>query len=364
VLLAILVIGCFIVLKPFLVTVLWALILALSTWPTFRWLERRLGGRRTLAALIVTLGLVAALLVPLIIVGTSVADDISRFSARAREFFADGLPPTPPEWLAGLPVAGPDLAAQWTDLAEDTDRLADLIRQHIPAVRDWLLRTAGALTLGLLELALSLIIAFIFLRQGPAVSRRLGVMVDKLTGHERGQHLLAVAQGTLKGVVYGIIGTALAQGVLTVIGLWMAGVPSALFLGVVAGLLSVLPFGPGLIWLPAAIWLFNSGETGWGIFLLLWGALVVNGADNIIKPYFIGRGSALPLLLVFLGIFGGAIAFGFLGIFLGPTLLAVAYSLFVAWTSMETGRPPVAEGAVPVEPAAPIEPQPGPSLQA
>jgi predicted PurR-regulated permease PerM len=134
---------------------------------------------------------------------------------------------------------------------------------------------------------------------------------------------MQVAGETIKGVVYGIIGTAFAQGVLIGLGLWLADVPAPFFLGIAACIISILPGGAGLIWLPAALWLFYEGESGWGAFMLLWGFLVVGSVDKFLKPYLIGRGSALPLLLVFLGIFGGALGVGVLGLFLGPTIQAV-----------------------------------------
>ena len=134
------------------------------------------------------------------------------------------------------------------------------------------------------------------------------------------------------GVVYGILGTALAQGALAAFGLWLAGVPGALFLGLLTTLLSFVPFGPPAVWLPSTIYLFSIDRIEWGIFMGLWGLLVVSTVDNIIRPYFISLGSALPLLLVYLGVLGGIIAFGFLGLFIGPTLLAIAYTIIREWT--------------------------------
>ena len=129
-----------------------------------------------------------------------------------------------------------------------------------------------------------------------------------------------------------MLGTALAQGALAAFGLWLAGVPGALFLGVITSLLSFVPMGPPMVWLPSTLWLFSTGEITWGIFMGLWGFFVVSTVDNIIRPYFISLGSALPLLLVFLGVLGGIVAFGLLGVFIGPTLLAVGYTLIREWS--------------------------------
>jgi predicted PurR-regulated permease PerM len=132
-------------------------------------------------------------------------------------------------------------------------------------------------------------------------------------------------------VVYGILGTAIVQGVLTAFGLWLSGVPRPVLLGGIAGFLSVLPIGAPVIWIPAAIWLMGSGHLGWGIFLAIYGVVAVSGADSVIRPWFIARGAQLPFLLTVLGVLGGALAFGLLGIFLGPVLLGIGYTLVNEW---------------------------------
>jgi len=133
-------------------------------------------------------------------------------------------------------------------------------------------------------------------------------------------------------VVYGIVGTAIAQGLVAFIGFLIAGVPGAALLGFLTFLLSMVPVGPPLIWAGAVIWLAFKSSTGWAIFMVIWGFFVISGIDNVIKPLLISRGSSLPFVLVMLGVFGGVFAFGFVGIFLGPTLLAVGYSLVRMWT--------------------------------
>jgi predicted PurR-regulated permease PerM len=133
-------------------------------------------------------------------------------------------------------------------------------------------------------------------------------------------------------VVYGVIGTALAQATLQGLGLWLAGVPAAFFLSFLTFFLGFVPVGPPLVWVPASAWLLYNGAIGWGMFMVVWGVFVVSGVDNVLRPYLISRGSKLPLLLVFFGVLGGLFAFGFLGLFLGPTLLAVGYVLFQEWT--------------------------------
>jgi predicted PurR-regulated permease PerM len=184
---------------------------------------------------------------------------------------------------------------------------------------------------GILYLSLSVFMSFFLYQDGATLSARLEALFTRVGG-KQAPELFRIARDTIKSVVYGIIGTALAQGFLAGTGFLIAGVPGVLLLGVLTCILSLIPLGPPLIWAPAAIWLFQKGELGWSIFLALWGMLVVSAVDNVLKPYFISRGSHLPFILVFLGVLGGVMAFGLLGIFLGPTLLAIAYALFREWS--------------------------------
>jgi predicted PurR-regulated permease PerM len=156
--------------------------------------------------------------------------------------------------------------------------------------------------------------------------------VSRLSG-DRGRRLVGVAATTMRGVVYGIIGTAIAQGVAAGIGFLIAGVPAAPLLGLATFFLSPVPIGPPLVWIPAAIWLFYHGSTGWAIFMAIWGVAVVSSVDNVIKPLIISRGSNLPFILVLLGVLGGVVAFGFIGLFLGPTLLAIGYVILQEWNA-------------------------------
>jgi predicted PurR-regulated permease PerM len=144
--------------------------------------------------------------------------------------------------------------------------------------------------------------------------------------------LLNVAGSTTKSVVYGIIGTAIAQAAMAAIGFWIAGVPGALLLGFLTFVLSLVPGGPPFVWVPVTIWLLYTDQPGWALFMAIWGFISISGIDNIIRPYLISRESRLPLLLVFLGVIGGVLAFGFIGIFLGPTLLALGFTLLMEWT--------------------------------
>ncbi len=342
--LAVVVGGCFIVLKPFLPALLWSTILSIATWPAFHWLEARLGGRTSLAAAIMSIILAVGFLVPLSILGGSLAENFAKFAGNVLGVFETG-PPPPPAWVADVPLFGDELSDLWQAYANDTTRFAETVSEYVKPATEFLLGVGTKIGRGIVDLALSVLVAFFFFRDGAYGAARLRVLMDKVAG-PRGRHLLEIAEKTMIGVIYGILGTSLAQGLLAAFGLWLAGVPGALFLGLLTSLLSFVPMGPPMVWLPSTIWLFSIGRIEWGIFMGLWGFGVVSTVDNIIRPYFISLGSALPLLLVYLGVLGGIISFGFLGLFIGPTLLAIAYTIIREWThskELDESEQPAAE---------------------
>ena len=191
---------------------------------------------------------------------------------------------------------------------------------------EWIASFGG----GILELVLSLVIAFFLYREGGTAGSRLYAFSSRI-GSERATRALDVAGGTIKGVVYGIVGTNLIQGVLSGIGFWVAGVPGAFLLGFLCFFLTMVPLAPTFIWLPSSLYLFYNGSTGMAIALAIWSFLIFNPLENVLRPYLISRGSDLPILLILLGMLGGLAAFGLLGIFVGPTILAVGYGLLIDW---------------------------------
>jgi predicted PurR-regulated permease PerM len=337
--LSFLAIGCFLVLRPFASSIMWAVILTFSTWPVYAWLERTLGGRKSLAALIMTLLLATAFILPLVMLGTSIAGDLRPVFDAVKDLFAGG-PPLPPAWVAEIPLLGGELHDLWTGIATDSGSLVELINPYLAAVRDVVLASGLTIGRGLIEVSLSVVVSFFLYRDGVYAAEQLHTLGQRVAG-DRAQHLLKVAGDTIIGVVYGAIGTALAQSLLAAFGFWIVGLPQALLLGIAVFFMSLIPSGPPLIWVPVVIWLLYQGEYGSGVFILIWGTFVVSGIDNLLKPYLISRGTSLPLLLVFLGVIGGVLAFGFLGIFLGPTLLAVGFALLREWGVRDKPTPPV-----------------------
>ena len=338
--LALLAAACLLVLQPFGSAILWAAILAVATWPVFERVRGWCGGRAGLAAAAMTTVFVLVLVLPLAMGGIALARHAEIWIESARTWAEGGLP-EPPAWLASVPLAGGWLEARWSATrAEGGSVLRELAPLLQPA-RQWALVAIRNLGEGAMTLGFSALIVFFFWRDGEALAARMRHMVRRIAG-ERALRLAEIARGTIRGTVYGILGTALAQGLLAAIGLAVCGVPGAAVLGVATFLLSVVPMGPPLIWGPAAFWLYQQGESGWALFLVIWGVAVVSSVDNFLKPLLISRGSNLPFVLVLVGVLGGVVAFGFVGVFVGPTLLAVAYSLLDEWTAWQSGarQPP------------------------
>lgn len=322
--------GCLLVLRPFLSALLWATVLCFSTWPIYKRLLWLVRGRRTLAAIIMSLAMILVVFLPFVLIAFAVSDDVRDLTAAIRGWIDTGFP-GPPDWLGKIPLFGYRVAEHWQLLITDHAKLIEESRRLIEPISAVLLVIGKILVSGLVALALSIFIALFFFRDGESIAQNLDAMVKRVAG-ERGHRLLTLAGATVRGVVYGILGTALVQSMMAGIGFLIAGVPGAGMLALLTFFLSVVPVGPPLIWVPAMLWLFHQGRPGWAVFMLVWG-IGVSSIDNVVKPWLISQGSDMPFLLILFGVLGGALAFGFIGVFLGPTLLAVVYRLITEWAA-------------------------------
>jgi predicted PurR-regulated permease PerM len=335
---AVLLIGCIAVIFPFLTDILWAIVLCFSTWPVYSRLLVLLRGRRTVAAALMTLVILLVFVAPFAVIAASLTDDIPRAAERVRAF-VDAGPPQPPAWLAKIPLVGGSMTDVWRDLASGGAQRMAQFRRFLEPLKSWSLMIAAALGSGLFHMTFSLLIAFFLYRDGAAAAAQANRVTDRLGG-EQGRALLDVAGRTVRSVVYGILGTALAQAVVAGIGFFIAGVPQAALLALLTFFLSVVPLGPVLIWVPVTIYFFAHGAIGWGIFMLVWGMLI-SSVDNVVKPLIISRGGGLSFIVILLGILGGATTFGFIGVFLGPTFLAVGVEILRFWTQPRPTAVPV-----------------------
>ncbi len=327
---ALLVVGCFIVVRPFISSILWASILTYSTWPVYERFRRATGGRDNVSALIMTIFVALLLLIPFLIVGYNMADNVVNIIEVVKGLFADGVFTQPPDWLLSLPLVGDKIQEYWTAFELDPQGTIDGMHSFFGYLRKMLLSVGGNIGSGILQMALSIFVSFFLYRDGVRVASSIQEILHKITG-ERTQELMHVVGNTVYAVVYGIFGTAAAQGIVAGIGFLIAGVPGPFLLAFLTFLLAFIPAGAPLIWIPATIWLFYKGSIGWGVFMAIWGFFGISGVDNVIRPYIISKGTKLPFVLVFLGVLGGLMSFGFLGLFLGPVLLTVGYTLLAAW---------------------------------
>ena len=336
---AVLLLGILAVLRPFITAILFGAILAIAGWPLRDFLLRR-GLKRGLAATLLLLLALAVVALPLLAMAPGLGERLAQGAGRLRDYFASA--PQIPSWLAGLPVVGDRLAGMWDKMLLAKGNFWTVLEPYSEALREALVDAAGALGQSVLQIILSLVVATFFWVSGDTLAATLRDILRRLGGETVGA-ALDVAGGAVRSVAYGVVGTAVIQAVIMGIGLAVAGVPGAVLLGFVTLLLALSQIGAPLIivvWAGAAVWLFGQDQQGWGVFMIFWG-LVVTVIDNFIKPLLIGAGVEMPLSLTILGVFGGFVAFGFLGLFIGPTLVAIGFTLLEAWR----GAPAAASGS-------------------
>ncbi|MDR3529180.1 MAG: AI-2E family transporter [Rhodopila sp.] len=334
-------VGCVLVLYPFFSALLWAGILVYTTWPVFDWLRLHLHLRRVWASLLMVALTAVVLVLPIGVAAPGSSDDVAHLRHVVMDSLRAGLPDAP-LWVFDIPLVGLTLGDLWNRWAADISVMLEALRPYFGIVLEGGLGLLLGIANGVLMFLLALFVAFFFYVYGEPIAARLRLILHRIAGVQA-DRLITVTGATVRGVVYGILGTAVVQGILTAFGLWLSGVPRPVLLGGVAGLLSVLPIGAPVVWIPAAIWLMSSGHLGWGIFLAVYGVGAVSGADSLIRPWFIARGAQLPFLLTVLGVLGGALAFGLLGIFLGPVLLGIGYTLVNEWARGADPRPAPAD---------------------
>lgn len=324
-----LVVGVYVVLAPFFAAMLFAVVVCASTWAVFVRLRLLLRGHSGWAALIMTLLLFVMIAGPVTLLAFSLTDAAIGLSNAVKGMLDRG-PVDLPAWVVGLPVVGELIDEYWHRLAESREELVALARRMIDPAQNFAIAAAQIIGQGLLQLIFAVFVMFFFYRDGELLIAKLHSAADRLAA-VMGREFLDVARGTLVSVAYGMIGTALAQGIVATVGFLIAGVPAAFLLGAGTFLVSMIPVGPPLIWGGAAAWLVYNGETGWAIFIIAYGLLVISSVDNVLKPILISRGSSLSFFTVMVGVIGGVLAFGFMGIFVGPTLLALAINLTDHW---------------------------------
>lgn len=321
--------GAFRILWPFLIPLTWATTIAVSSWPLYERLLRAVGGRRGLAVAVMSLALLLVIVVPVYVAITTIVENTERIAAWSKELATLAVP-QPPPWVDSVPVVGASLAARWRDLAAtDAEEIAARVVPYARILVAWFAGQVGGIGLMVLEFLLTVVIAAILFANGEAAAASVDRFAWRLAG-SRGHDAVHLAAQAVRAVALGVVVTALAQSCLGGVGLALAGLPFATILTAVMFVLGVAQIGPLPVLVPAVIWTYWHYSAGWGTFLLTW-SLLVAVMDNFLRPVLIRRGADLPLMLIFAGVIGGLIAFGVIGLFIGPVVLAVAYTLLVAW---------------------------------
>jgi predicted PurR-regulated permease PerM len=321
------------ILQPFLGAAIWAVTIVVATWPLMISIQSRLWNRRSLAVAVMTVILLCVLVVPLWSAIGTIVSNADRIAAWVKSLASFEVPP-PPAWLDRVPLFGDDLVAAWQKIA--VAGVQDFMKKLAPygaIVLRWFATEVGGFGILVLQFLLTVVFSAILYAKGEHAASWTRRFAQRLAG-EQGEHSIRLAGQAVRGVALGVVVTALVQSILGGIGLAIAGVPFAAILTAVMFMLAIAQLGPLLVLIPSVVWIYWSVGTGWGTFLLFW-TLVVGAMDNFLRPFLIKKGADLPLLLIFVGVVGGLIAFGIIGLFVGPVVLAVAHKLLSAWVEEE-----------------------------
>jgi predicted PurR-regulated permease PerM len=341
------------ILYPFLPPIIWAATLVIATWPLMRRVQRRLWNSRALAVAVMTLALLLVFIVPAWLAIATIVQDSDKIVGWAETIATTRLP-TPPIWLGDFPLLGQKLVAGWHRFQDSGVR--KLLEEAVPyagAITQWFIAAVGSFGILLLQLLLTVAFAAIMYAKGELAAAAAIQFGVRLAG-ERGDQSVRLAAQAIRGVALAVVVTAFVQSAIGGMGLILAGVPFASILCAVMFILCLAQMGPALVLIPAVIWMFMRQDPSWALLLLAFSVVSI-GVDNILRPILIRRGADLPLLLILGGVIGGLMAFGLIGIFLGPTVLAVGYKLLGAWISEADVRLS-AKGAV-ADPSMPREPE-------
>jgi predicted PurR-regulated permease PerM len=334
---ALLLTGCLIILWPFVPLIMWGIIIAIASYPKFLKLEKLLKGRRGLAAVLWTLMLLAVLIVPLVLLTNSLIDGLRPFAAKPREGSLT-LPPPPPS-VEQWPIIGGPLSRTWNaaslDLANSIMKFAPQVKSAVPGI----LAASADVGLTALQFFLSILLSGAILGNADAAARATRLICNRLFG-EQGPEFQQLIGTTIRSVTFGILGVALIQSILAAAGFFAFGIPAAGLWSVVFFIGAVLQFG-GLALIPAVIYFFAVASTVKAVGFLVW-CLVVGSLDNVLKPILLGRGAAVPISVIFLGVIGGFLSMGIIGLFVGAIVLSVGYKLLLAWIN---GRPETVSAA-------------------
>ena len=336
------------ILRPFLLALIWATMIVVATWPIMLRFQGWFAGKRWLAVVLMSLSLLLVFIVPFSLAVGTIVGHADQISGWAKGLAVYSLPP-PPDWLEKLPVAGTKLSAAWRDFAAaGPEGWRAHLAPYTGAILKWFAEQAGSFGMMFVQFLLTVVIAAVLYSGGETAARAVRGFAFRLAG-QRGEEAAILAAKTIRGVALGVVLTALVQSLLGGIGFLVAGVPLPALLAAVIFILALAQLPPVLVMGPAVFWLYWKGDPIWGTVLLVW-TIVVSGVDNILRPLLIRKGVDLPLLLIFAGVLGGLIAFGIIGLFIGPVVLAVTYKQLEAWVAGDEQDPAPTSAGTPIRP--------------
>jgi predicted PurR-regulated permease PerM len=317
------------ILRPFLTAAIWATMTVIATWPVLLRLEKILG-RRSRAVVILTLAFLSILIIPVTLGVIAVVENARQVADQVQSAVTTGLPQVP-AWLESVPVIGSRLAGAWNSVAADPDALAAFVTSHASGFYRAFASNLGGFGIMLVQFLLTVIIAAVLYSNGEKAARGI-ILAGRRLGGDAGERALILAAQSIRGIALGVVGTAIIQTLLAGLGLFAAGIPAAAVLSLIIFILAIAQLGPALVLIGAIAYLFQTGQTTAGAALLAW-SIPVCLVDNILRPILIKQGVDLPFLLILSGVLGGLLAFGVIGIFVGPVILAVSYTLLENWVS-------------------------------
>ncbi|WP_031522387.1 AI-2E family transporter YdiK [Siccibacter colletis] len=325
--LSVMIIACVWIVQPFILGFAWAGTVVIATWPLMLRLQQILWGRRSLAVLVMTLLLILLLVIPVALLVNSLVDN----SAPLVHWLSSGQMTLPDlAWLNSVPMVGAKLYAGWHNLVDSGgSAIMAKLRPYIGTTTTWFIGQAAHIGRFMMHCALMLLFSALLYWRGERVAQGFRHFATRLAS-SRGDAAVVLAAQAIRAVALGVVVTALVQGILGGVGIAIAGIQYATILTVVMVLSCLVQLGPLPVLIPCIIWLYWSGDTTWGTVLLVW-SCVVGTLDNVIRPVLIRMGADLPMVLILSGVIGGLIAFGMIGLFIGPVVLAVSWRLFYAW---------------------------------
>lgn len=330
-----LVAGTYLVLQHFFVPIAWAFILTVTTWPIYCFFLRLVRGNAPLASLFMVLLLALAVVLPILFLSLSLADEIRGLFTHLQRWLKGG-PPELPSFIEQIPFVGPYLQDRLKTWTADPTMWQLMLQKQVASHLEAIVAAGRNILWLLIRAVIILFTCFFFYYQGESFLKQTRAVIDRLLGKDAWEVINPVGN-TVKAVVFGLLVAAAAQGLLAGVGYWIVGLGTPVFFGILTGFTAFIQFGAPVVWLPLALWLLFQGALWKGIFLLLWGSLFVGYIDNLLRPLVISQVARMPFLLMFFGVWGGILAFGLIGLFLGPVILSVAFTLWQRWAAEKSG---------------------------